>query len=123
MAVREAGDRLDRDGVSLVVNRVDPKRHGDVRWISDAVGLPILAILPADDRAQQRALVAAAPVVRDPGSRLRRPLGQLLEQLGSPSPAEVFELAPRPSARVHVPLWRPLRAAAAFVPSIIGGPR
>src|SRR5439155_25508425 len=34
MAAREAGHRLDRQGVSLVINRVDPKHHGDVSWIS-----------------------------------------------------------------------------------------
>ena len=123
MAVGEAGDRLDRAGVSLVVNRVDPKRHGDVTWISNAVGLPIVAVLPADDRAQQRALAAAVPVVRDPDSRLRRGVTELLEQLGTPSIAvgENFAPAPRPPAR-H-PLWAQLRSAVTFRPSTFGGVR
>ena len=123
MAVVEAGDRLDRAGVSLVVNRVDPKRHGDVTWISNAVGLPTVAVLPADDRAQQRAVAAAMPVVRDPDSRLRRGVTELLEQLGTPSIAvgENFAPAPRPSTR-H-PVWAQLRAAVTFRPSTFGGVR
>jgi MinD-like ATPase involved in chromosome partitioning or flagellar assembly len=121
MAVREAGHRLDREGVSLVVNRVDAKQHGDVSWISNAVGLPILATLPADDRAQQRAVAAAMPVVRDTGSRLRSPLGRLLEQLGTPPTADAFDLAHRSARRV--PFVDQLRAAAAIALSTIGGSR
>jgi MinD-like ATPase involved in chromosome partitioning or flagellar assembly len=121
MAMREAGDRLDRERASLVVNRVDPKQHGDVSWISDAVGLPILATLPADDRAQQRSLAAAVPVVRDPDSCLRRPLAQLLEQLGTAPTVNSFVPAPRRSRQV--PLWGQLRTAATFILSTFGGPR
>ncbi|MGI9145806.1 MAG: AAA family ATPase [Chloroflexota bacterium] len=119
MAVREAGDRLERGGVGLVINRVD-RHHGDVAWISNAVGLPILGILPADDRAQQRALAAAMPVVRDPDSRLRPPLAHLLEQLGSPSIADTFVPAPRPSRKV--PFWGQLRTAMSVL-TTFGGPR
>ena len=121
MAMREAGDRLDRERASLVVNRVDPKQHGDVSWISDAVGLPILATLPADDRAQQRAVAAAVPVVRDPDSRLRRPLAQLLDQLGTAPTAEAFVPAPRPSRRI--PVWGQLRTAMSVLTTFAGGPR
>jgi len=121
MAMREAGDRLDRERASLVLNRVDPKLHGDASWISDAVGLPILATLPADNRAQQRALAEAVPVVRDPDSRLRRPLAQLLEQLGTAPTADTFVPAPRPSRRV--PLWGQLRTAMSVLTTFPGGPR
>jgi MinD-like ATPase involved in chromosome partitioning or flagellar assembly len=129
MAVGEAGHRLDRQGVGLVINRVDPKLHGDVSWISDAVGLPIVATLPADDRAQRRAIAAAEPVVRDPDSRLRRPLGELLEQIGSPRSLDAFAVAPRlprrlfSSSNSKIPMWGRLRTALTFVLSVLGGPR
>jgi MinD-like ATPase involved in chromosome partitioning or flagellar assembly len=123
MAVGEAGDRLDRAGVSLVINRVDPKRNGDVTWISNAVGLPIVAVLPADDRAQQRALAAAVPVVRDPDSRLRRGVTELLEQLGTPSVAVAENFPPAPRPPVRHPLWDHLRSAVTFRPSTFGGVR
>jgi Flp pilus assembly CpaE family ATPase len=124
MALVEAGDRLDRRGISLVVNRVDPKVHGDVSWISNAVGLPISAVLPADDRAQRRAVVAAVPVVRDPDSRLRRPLARLLKDLGSGPSVDAFVPAPRPQRHVFSrPIWNPLRAALGLVPTSIGGSR
>ena len=125
MAVGEAGHRLDRQGVGLVINRVEPKLHGDVSWISAAVGLPILGTLPADDQAQRRAVTAAEPVVRDPDSRLRRPLGTLLEQLGSPPSLDAFVPVPRPSRRssIPVPVWGRLRTALGVVPSALGGPR
>jgi hypothetical protein len=92
-----------------------------VTWISNAVGLPIVAVLPADDRAQQRALAAAVPVVRDPDSRLRRGVTELLEQLGTPAIGESFAPAARPSTR-H-PLWNHLRSAVTFRPSTFGGVR
>ena len=125
MAVGEAGHRLDRQGVGLVINRVEPKLHGDVSWISAAVGLPILGTLPADDKAQRRAVAAAVPVVRDPDSRLRRPLGALLEQLGGPPSLDAFVPAPRPPRRssIPVPVWGRLRTALGVVPSALGGPR
>jgi MinD-like ATPase involved in chromosome partitioning or flagellar assembly len=119
MAVREAGDRLQRGGVGLVINRVD-RHHGDVSWISNAVGLPILGMLPADDRAQRRALAAAVPVVREPDSRLRHPLSQLLEQLGSPPIADTFAPAPHPSRMV--PFWGQLRTAMSGL-APLGGSR
>jgi MinD-like ATPase involved in chromosome partitioning or flagellar assembly len=123
MAVREAGYRLDRHGVNLVINRLDPKHHGDVSWISGAVGLPVLATLPADDGAQRRAAEAAVPVVRDPDSRLRRPLARLLEQLGSPRSLDAFVVpAPRPRRRPF-PVWGQLRTALTFMLSTQGGPR
>lgn len=117
MAIGEAGHRLDRPGVSLVVNRVDSKLHRDVGWISAAVGLPIAAVLPADDGAQRRAVAAALPVVRDPGSRLRRPLGSLLEQLGSPPSVSAFAPSPR-QARLGS-----FRAMLSFVPGAAGSSR
>jgi Flp pilus assembly CpaE family ATPase len=126
MAVGEAGHRLDRQGVGLVINRVDPKMHGDVAWVSDAVGLPIVATLPADDGAQRRAVAAALPVVRDPDSRLRRPLAALLERLGSPRSLEAFVPAPRSPRRgsaVPVLAWGRLRTALGFAPAALGGPR
>jgi MinD-like ATPase involved in chromosome partitioning or flagellar assembly len=124
MAVGEAGHRLDRQGVGLVINRVEPKLHGDVSWISDAVGLPMLYALPADDKAQRRAVAAAVPVVRDPDSRLRRPLAELLEQLGSPRSLEAFVPAPRPPRRrPTTAVWGQLRTALGFALGTLGGPR
>ncbi len=124
MAVGEAGHRLDRQGVGLLINRVEPKTSGDVSWISDAVGLPILSTLPADDKAQRRAIAAAAPVVRDPDSRLRRPLAELLEQLGSPRSLEAFVPAPRPPRRrPSVGVWGQLRTALGIALGTLGGPR
>ena len=124
MAISEAGSRLDRPNVGLVINRVDPKLHGDVSWISNAVGLPIVAVLPADDRAQRQAVAAAAPVVRHPDSRLRRPLGRFLQELGSPPAVTSFVPAPRQQRRaLSWPGWGQLRAALTFVPGSIGGSR
>jgi len=124
MAISEAGDRLDRPGVGLVINRLDPKFHGDVSWISNAVGLPIIALLPADDRAQRRAIRAALPAVRDPDSRVRRPLTALLEQLGSPPEVGAFVPEPRPHRSLFIrPAWGKLCAALSFVPTAIGGTR
>jgi hypothetical protein len=64
---------------------------------------------------------AAVPVVRDPDSRLRRPLAELLEQLGSPSSTDAFVPAARPPHRY--PLWNQLRAAVTFAGSSLGGAR
>jgi MinD-like ATPase involved in chromosome partitioning or flagellar assembly len=124
MAVGEAGHRIDRQGVELVINRVEPKLHGDVWWISDAVGLPILSTLPADDKAQRRAVAAAVPVVRDPDSRLRRPLAELLEQLGSSRSLQAFDCAPRtPRRPPAIRAWGRLRTAFGFALGALGAPQ
>ena len=79
-------------------------------------------MLPADERAQRRASSAATPAVRDPDSRLRRPLVQLLEELGGSSAiADQFVPAPRPPRQV--PLFGQLRGALTVVLSAGGGTR
>jgi MinD superfamily P-loop ATPase len=119
MAIREAGSRLDRDEVRLVVNRAARGDSGS--WISNAVGLPLAAVLPADERAQARAILAAHPVVREADSRLRRPLQEFLADLGSP--ANVATFAPAPPAPRGMPFWGALRARAGGLAASLGSAR
>jgi Flp pilus assembly CpaE family ATPase len=82
LALAHAGSVLDRARAGLVVNRYDKRHHqADVAQIEDALGLPLVGLLPTDFSAVQRALSEGRPVVCDPRSKVRRPLQELAERL------------------------------------------
>jgi len=74
----EAASVLDLERTGLVLNRCG--RGEDGAWCAATLRLPLLARIPFDPRVE-RALADGQPAVCDPGSRLRRPLGELAERL------------------------------------------
>jgi Flp pilus assembly CpaE family ATPase len=86
-SVLEAAAILEQGRAALVINRYDARIHGDLRRVDEQVGLPIVCLIPEDTRAVQRALLAGRPAVCEPGSRLRKPLLDLVDRVAAGSVA------------------------------------
>ncbi len=121
LAILEAGDALDRSRAALVINRLDRRYPVSIDRVEVGLGLPVIACLPLDYHATQRAQADAQPVVCDTGSKLRKPLGQLLERLNGEALASA-ELVGHVGRSGPLSTLRRLRAAAALLLAF-GGPR
>jgi Flp pilus assembly CpaE family ATPase len=72
---------IERQMVSLVLNRHDPRHHhsrADVEW---HLGAPVVAVIPFDHHATQRAIAEQRPLVLHSRSRASRALLNLAEHL------------------------------------------
>jgi Flp pilus assembly CpaE family ATPase len=120
LTLREAGHVLDRERVAVVLNRWDRRFHEDPLTIEVRLGLPVVAVLPDDRVAAQRALAAGEPVASEPGSKLRKPLLDLLERFvvaGAVTLPSTHPWQVRPSR------WRRLRSVLTSLPAALwGGP-
>ena len=103
----------------MVINRLDRRYPVSIDRVEVGLGLPVIACLPLDYQAAQRAQADAQPVVCDTGSKLRKPLAQLLERLNG-DPLASAELVGRSGPGVST--LRRLRAAAAPL-LVFGGSR
>ena len=119
LAIVEAGDALDRSRAAVVINRLDRRYPISIDRVEVGLGLPVIACMPLDYQAAQRAQADAQPVVCDTGSKLRKPLAQLLERLNG-DPLASAELVGRSGPGVST--LRRLRAAAAPL-LVFGGSR
>lgn len=92
--------RIDPARLALVINRHDRRYHqrrGEIEW---ALGQPIVAVIPHDHGAVQRALQRQRPVVLDRRSQAGRALLDLAERVHG----ERLALPPEPSSG-HRPPW------------------
>jgi MinD-like ATPase involved in chromosome partitioning or flagellar assembly len=102
MALAEAQTLLDRGRSGLIVNRYERRYHEvGLAGIEEALGLPVVCVLPRDHAAVQHALAKGLPAVCDPRSKLRRPLLDLAERIDG---GEVRLPGTRPGTR-----WLPWR--------------
>jgi MinD-like ATPase involved in chromosome partitioning or flagellar assembly len=72
---------MERQQVSLVLNRYDARHHhprAEVEW---HLGAPVVAVIPFDHHAAQRAIAEQRPLMVDPSSRASRALLNLAERL------------------------------------------
>ena len=113
-ALAEAAELLIRQRASLVLNRC---RHHDPAQVELAAELPVVAMLPDDSGPLRRALDRGWPVVCEPDSRLRRPLGELVERIHGGA----VDLRPSPEQRTRWPRVRSLLANAPALGSLFGG--
>jgi MinD-like ATPase involved in chromosome partitioning or flagellar assembly len=120
LTLREADEMVDRERVALVLNRWDGRFHEDPSTIEVKLVLPVVAVLPEDRVAAQRALAAGEPVASERSSKLRKPLLDLLERFvvaGGVTLPSTHPWQARPSP------WRRLRAALPTLPAALwGGP-
>jgi Flp pilus assembly CpaE family ATPase len=72
---------IERQMVSLVLNRYDPRHHHSRAEVEWHLGAPVVAVIPFDHHATQRAIAQQRPLVVDSGSRASRPLLTLAERL------------------------------------------
>jgi hypothetical protein len=106
-----------RQRASLVLNR---SRRLDPEQVELAVELPVVAMLPDDTGPARRALERGWPVVCEPDSRLRRPLGELVERIHGGA----VDLRPTPETPATWPAWPRVRTLLAHAPtfgSLFGG--
>jgi len=61
--------QISRCRVALVLNGYDRRYHHDVAAVSRALGVPVAAVIPHDDRGVQRALAEQRPVIFDRRSK------------------------------------------------------
>jgi Flp pilus assembly CpaE family ATPase len=72
---------IERRSVNLILNRHDSRFHharSEVEW---HLGAPIVAVVPFDQPASQRAIAEQRPIVVDPTSRAGRELISLAERI------------------------------------------
>ena len=119
-SVHDMATILDRGRAALVLNRYDPRAHTDLRRVDAEIGLPIVSLVPEDTRSVQRALLAGHPAVCEPGSRIRRPLLDLMDRACAGHVAwSGHQKDPWAAPR----LWARVRALAPAPISLIGGTR
>jgi Flp pilus assembly CpaE family ATPase len=104
---RTALDQLERQlgihrgSVSLILNRHDPRYHHAQSEVAWHLGAPVVAVIPFDHQACQRAMVEQRPVVVDPTSRASRALISLAERVH----ADKLRLAPELARRGRSESW------------------
>jgi MinD-like ATPase involved in chromosome partitioning or flagellar assembly len=83
MAIAVAGDVLNGERASLIVNRFDRRQHQEhLGSIEFAVsGLPLVCVLPLDYAVVERAVAAGRPAVCESRSALRHPLVELAKRI------------------------------------------
>jgi MinD-like ATPase involved in chromosome partitioning or flagellar assembly len=118
MALREAGSVLDLERTAVLLNHWDRRFHEPPPNIEVRLGLPIVAVVPEDRVAAQRALRAGRPVVGERDSRMRKPLLDLLDRVVVAG--QVTLPADHPW-REPSSLWSRLRGALAAVPASLWG--
>jgi len=114
---------LERQRVSLVLNRHDPRYHHSPQEVQWHLGAAVAAVIPFDYAAMQRATAEQRPLVLDPASRAARALLVLAERLNEGK----LHLAAEPrSVRTRGVWWRRLfrrtRPAAASRPLLDPAP-
>jgi MinD-like ATPase involved in chromosome partitioning or flagellar assembly len=120
MALAEAQTLLDRGRAGLVVNRYERRYHeAGLAGIEEALGLPVVCVLPQDHAVIQHALARGVPAVCDPRSRLRRPLLELAERIDG---GELRLPTPRTGTR-RLPWGRLQTAASGALIGMTGGGR
>jgi MinD-like ATPase involved in chromosome partitioning or flagellar assembly len=72
---------IERQTVSLVLNRYDARHHHSRAEVEWHLGAPVAAVIPFDHHATQRAIAEQRPLVLDPSSRASRQLLNLAERL------------------------------------------
>lgn len=72
---------IDRRSVRLVLNRHDSRYHHGQSEVAWHLGAPIVAVVPFDQPASQRAIAEQRPLVVDPTSRASRALISLAERV------------------------------------------
>jgi MinD-like ATPase involved in chromosome partitioning or flagellar assembly len=72
---------IERQMVSLVLNRYDARHHHSRSEVEWHLGAPVVAVIPFDHHATQRAIAQQRPLVVDSASRASRPLLNLAERL------------------------------------------
>jgi len=72
---------IERQMVSLVLNRYDARYHHSRAEVEWHLGAPVVAVIPFDHPATQRAIAEQRPLVVDPRSRASGPLLKLAEGL------------------------------------------
>jgi Flp pilus assembly CpaE family ATPase len=84
---RTALDQLNRHAgieprsVNLVLNRHDPRYHHTASEVQWHLGAPIVAVVPVDHHAAQRAIAQQRPLVVDPSGRAGHALRALAERI------------------------------------------
>ncbi|MBV9323143.1 MAG: hypothetical protein JO352_05070 [Chloroflexi bacterium] len=116
-ALADASDLLVRQRASLVLNRC---RKLDPDEVELATELPVVAMLPDDSGPVRRALERGWPVVCEPDSRLRRPLGELVERIHGGA-VDLRPTADKPAAWPAWPRVRTVLANAPALGSLFGG--
>jgi MinD-like ATPase involved in chromosome partitioning or flagellar assembly len=116
MARDEAAGVLDLERTWLVLNRCG--RGEDGASSAAALELPLLARIPFDPHVQQ-ALAEGQPAVCQPGSRLRRPIGELAERIAAER-VEVPTIVAGLQRRDRLSWLRPRLAPVA---ALLGGSR
>lgn len=94
MRERIPGELRHRAGV--VVNQSDGEHRLSARQISSALGLPVVAVIPADPLAASKQVFSGEPAVGDPQGRMGRALAGLVETLWRAGPA----IESRPPGRI-----------------------
>jgi Flp pilus assembly CpaE family ATPase len=72
---------IERQSVSLVLNRYDPRYHHPREEVEWHLGAPVAAVIPFDHSGAQRATAEQRPLVVDPSSRAGRALLKLAERV------------------------------------------
>lgn len=98
---------IERRNVSLVLNRHDPRHHHTPSEVEWHLGAPILAVVPFDHAAAQRAISDQRALVTDPSSRAGRGLLGLAERLND-GKLQLPAVQSEPAA--HQGWWRRLLA-------------
>ncbi len=70
---------IERQNVQLVLNRHDPRFHHDRSEVAWHLGAPVVAVIPFDHAAAQRAIAQQRPLVVDANSRASRAMLSLAE--------------------------------------------
>jgi Flp pilus assembly CpaE family ATPase len=92
---------IDRRSVGLVLNRHDSRYHHGQSEVEWHLGAPIVAVVPFDHQASQRAIVEQRPLVVDPTSRASRALISLAERMH----ADKLHLASEPARQERSETW------------------
>ena len=93
---------VDRARVNLVLNRHDARYHHSRQEVDWHLGAPVVAMIPFDQAAFQRAISDQSPVVLDPASRAGRALVSFAEGVH----ADKLRLPLVKAARPRQAWWR-----------------
>jgi MinD-like ATPase involved in chromosome partitioning or flagellar assembly len=100
---------IERRAVSLVLNRHDDRFHHSRNEVEWHLGAPVVAVVPSDDVAVQRAISEQRPLVLDPTSRAGRAVLCLAEGMHE-GKLQLPAMPPDMSRRR--PWWRRFMAGA-----------